>query len=262
MKPFRTIARNIGQKLGAVALGCTLAVAAPVALAEESEHWSYHGNAGPSHWGDLEHEFATCALGKYQAPIDIKHASVRKADLGPIKFDYKPSGLKIVDNGHSIQVNYDAGSSITAGGRQYQLVQFHFHRPSEEKIDGKAFDMVIHLVHQDSEGKLAVVAVLVRKGHANSLIAMLWKHLPKEKGVEQIVGDTQIDATALLPRGKNYYKFMGSLTTPPCSEDVTWFVLRNPVQFAGQEVARFAKVYPMNARPVQPLNGRTVETSP
>lgn len=261
MTSFMNIER-IGQRLSATVLACALAAISAAALAEEPAHWSYHGNTGPSHWGELEHEFATCALGKYQAPINIERASVRKAELGPIKFDYQPSSLKIIDNGHSIQVNYDAGSSITFGGRQYQLVQFHFHHPSEEKIDGKAFDMVIHLVHQDSEGKLAVIAVLVREGHANPLIETLWKHLPKERGIEQTVGDTRIDATALLPPGREYYRFMGSLTTPPCSEDVTWLVLRNPVQFSGQEVARFAKIFPMNARPVQPLNGRLVETTP
>jgi carbonic anhydrase len=122
--------------------------------------------------------------------------------------------------------------------------------------------MVVHLVHRDSEGKLAVVAVLVRNGHANPLVETLWSHLPNDKGAEQVVQATQIDAAALLPRDRTYYTFAGSLTTPPCSENVTWFVLRNPVEFSGQEIARFAKLYPMNARPVQPLNGRVVETSP
>ena len=260
--PVTNTVPRLGQRLGAAALGCAFAIIAPIALAEESAHWSYQGKTGPLHWGEMEHEFAICATGPYQSPINIKTASAKKADLEPITFDYKPSALKIINNGHSIQINYDAGSSITVGPKRYQLVQFHFHRPSEEKIDGKAFDMVVHLVHQDGDGKLAVVAVLVRNGDTNPLIETLWKHLPNEKGVEQVVGDTQIDATALLPPNKAYFKFTGSLTTPPCSEDVTWFVLRNPVQFSGQEIARFAKVYPMNARPVQPLNGRLVQVSP
>jgi len=260
-----SIAGSIGQRLRAAVLGylaAAIAATASTALAEEPAHWSYHGNTGPSHWGAVEHEFTTCAVGKHQSPIDIKRTAVKKANLDAIKFDYKPSTLKIIDNGHTIQVNYDTGSSITVGAKQYQLVQFHFHRPSEEKIDGKASDMVVHLVHKDGAGELAVVAVLIHGGHANPLIEMLWNHLPEEKGKEQVVGDTLIDATALLPADRAYYTFTGSLTTPPCSEDVTWFVLRDPVQFSKQEIARFAKIYPMNARPVQPLNGRMVLTGP
>jgi carbonic anhydrase len=238
-------------------------VIASAAFSEEGPaHWSYQGKTGPSNWGTLEHEFVGCKLGKNQSPIDIKQASAKKANLEPIKFDYKPSPLKIIDNGHTVQVNYDPGSTITVGGKQYQLVQFHFHRPSEEKIDGKGFDMVVHLVHKSADGKLAVIAVLVKNGQANPLIETLWNNLPKDKGAERAIENTQIDATALLPQDRAYYTFAGSLTTPPCSEDVTWFVLRNPVQFSGKEIERFAKIYPMNARPVQPLNGRTVEASP
>lgn len=261
MMPFKNAA-SVGQRLSEAVLGLGFAVLAVGALAEEPAHWTYGGNSGPSHWGALEHDFATCGLGKHQSPIDIKQGSVRGGRLDAIKFDYKPSALKIIDNGHTIQVNYDAGSSITIGAEQYQLVQFHFHRPSEEKIDGKAFDMVVHLVHKDREGKLVVVAVLVRNGRANPLIETLWNHLPNGKGVELVVANTQIDATTMLPPDRGYYTFTGSLTTPPCSEDVTWFVLRSPVQFSGQEIARFARIYPMNARPVQPLNGRVVEASP
>jgi len=243
---------------GAFLFGAVNAVSA----AEGAAHWSYEGATGPSKWGTLEHEFATCKLGKHQSPIDIEEQGAKKADLTPIKFDYKPSVLKIIDNGHTIQVNYAPGSTITVGGKTYELVQFHFHRPSEEKINGKSFDMVAHLVHKNSEGKLAVVAVLVKDGAANPLIETLWNNLPKNKGTERTVNATRIDASTLLPADKAYYTFTGSLTTPPCSEDVTWFVLRNPVELSGREIGRFAKIYPMNARPVQPLNGRVVEASP
>jgi carbonic anhydrase len=256
------ITGRIGQSLSAAALSCMLAFIPSLAAAEEHEHWSYRGNTGPSHWGALEHEFATCSQGKHQSPINIKSTAAKHADLGAIKFDYKPSILKIIDNGHSVQVNYDAGSAIMVGSKRYELVQFHFHHPSEEKIDGKSFPMVVHLVHKADDGKLAVVAVLVRAGQANPLIETLWAHLPKEKGAEQVDTNAQIDATTLLPADRAYYTFDGSLTTPPCSEDVTWFVLRNPVQFSAKEVSRFAKIYPMDARPTQPLNGRVVEASP
>jgi carbonic anhydrase len=148
------------------------------------------------------------------------------------------------------------------GTKQYQLLQFHFHHPSEERLDGKSFEMVAHLVHKDSQGDLVVVAVLVRHGKANPLIETLWANLPREKGVERTVEGTQIDAATLLPSERSYYTFTGSLTTPPCSEDVTWFVLRNPVQFSGGEIARFARLYPMDARPIQPLNGRVIEAGP
>jgi len=248
--------------LRALALGSVLASGASSHAAEGPAHWSYHGETGPAQWGKLEPDFAECRLGKTQSPIDIREQAVKKGDLAPIKFNYKPSELKIIDNGHTIQVNYAAGSTISVGGNTYELVQFHFHRPSEEKINGKAFDMVVHLVHKNSEGKLAVVAVLVKDGAANPLIETLWNNLPKNKGTERTIEATRIDASTLLPANKAYYTFTGSLTTPPCSEDVTWFVLRNPVELSGREIERFAKIYPMNARPVQPLNGRVVEASP
>jgi carbonic anhydrase len=181
-----------------------------------------------------------------------------KTELPPIQFDYKPSALRIIDNGHTIMVSYDAGSSIRVGAVQYQLKQFHFHRPSEESIHGKTSDMVAHLVHADAEGHLAVVAVLLAHGKENALIRELWKHIPKEKGKETLVEDVKISVADLLPKDRGYYTFEGSLTTPPCSEGVTWFVLKQPVPISTDEVAEFSKVYARNARPVQALDGRVV----
>ena len=224
----------------------------------EGPHWSYQGHGGPAEWGELDPAFATCQLGKLQSPIDIRGA--KAADLPAIKFDYKPSPLRVIDNGHSIQVNYAPGSSIDVGGKRYELVQFHFHKPSEEKIDGKAHAMVAHLVHKGADGKLAVVAVLLDAGGTNPTIDTIWKNLPQEKGKEATVNAT-IDAATLLPADHGYYTFQGSLTTPPCSEDVRWFVLKTPVKVAGSEITAFGKIYPMNARPSQPLNGRTLEAT-
>jgi carbonic anhydrase len=224
----------------------------------EGPHWSYQGHGGPAEWGELDPAFATCQLGKLQSPIDIRGA--KAADLPAIKFDYKPSPLRVIDNGHSIQVNYAPGSSIDVGGTRYELVQFHFHKPSEEKIDGKAHAMVAHLVHKGADGKLAVVAVLLDAGGTNPTIDTIWKNLPQEKGKEATVNAT-IDAATLLPADHGYYTFQGSLTTPPCSEDVRWFVLKTPVKVAGSEITTFGKIYPMNARPSQPLNGRTLEAT-
>jgi carbonic anhydrase len=233
--------------------------AATAALAAEGPHWTYKGHGGPAEWGSIEADFATCKLGKLQSPIDIRGAKAAK--LSPIMFNYKPSTLNMIDNGHTIQVNYAPGSSIVVGGMRYDLVQFHFHHPSEEKIDGKAHAMVAHLVHKNAEGKLAVVAVLLDPGGASDLIDTLWKNIPKEKGKESTVADTSIDVSKLLPGDRDYYTFQGSLTTPPCSEGVTWFVLKSPVKISGAEVAQFARIYPLNARPVQPLNGRSIEVT-
>ena len=227
------------------------------ALAEHG-HWSYGGHGGPGEWGDLDPAFAVCKTGKLQSPIDIRGAV--GADLPAIAFDYKPSPLKVIDNGHTIQVNYAPGSSIDVGGTRYALVQFHFHKPSEEKIEGKAHDMVVHLVHKSADGKLAVVAVLLDKGGANPTIEAIWKNVPKKKGEELSVPAT-VDAATLLPRDKGYYTFQGSLTTPPCSEGVRWFVLKTPLRIAESEIAAFGKHYPMNARPTEPLNGRVIETT-
>lgn len=224
----------------------------------EDKHWSYAGHGGPAEWGDLDQAFATCKLGKVQSPIDIRGA--KAADLPAIKFDYKPSPLRVIDNGHTIQVNYAPGSSIDVGGTRYELVQFHFHKPSEEKIDGTSHAMVIHLVHKGADGKLVVVAVLLDGGGASPTINAIWKNVPKEKSKEASAKAT-VDAATLLPGDRGYYTFLGSLTTPPCSEGVRWFVLKTPVKIAESEIMAFGKLYPMNARPTQPLNGRTIEAT-
>jgi carbonic anhydrase len=224
----------------------------------EGEHWTYGEHGGPKEWGELDKAFATCKLGKVQSPIDIRGA--KAADLPAIKFAYKPSPLKLIDNGHTIQVNYAPGSSIEVGGTRYELLQFHFHKPSEEKIAGKSYAMVAHLVHKGADGKLAVVAVLLDQGGTNPTISTIWKNLPKEKEKEISVKAT-VDAAALLPGDKGYYTFQGSLTTPPCSEGVRWLVLKTPVKIAESEIAAFGKLYPMNARPTQPLNGRALQAT-
>jgi len=241
------------------ALLAAIAFCAGSSALAEGHHWSYGGHTGPAEWAALDHEFATCKVGHVQSPIDIRGA--KPADLPPIVFDYKASPLRVIDNGHTIQVNYAAGSSISVGGTRYELLQFHFHRPSEEKIQGKSHAMVAHLVHKSAEGKLAVVAVLLDKGGASlPIIETIWSRIPKEKEKEA-AADVTVDATTLLPAEKGYYAFQGSLTTPPCSEDVRWMVLKQPVRIADREVAAFGKLYSMNARPSQPLNGRAVEVS-
>jgi carbonic anhydrase len=219
-------------------------------------HWDYGPTHGPTHWAEIDPEFRTCSVGHRQSPIDIQHAM--KADLPPIVFDYKPSLLRIVDNGHTIVVNYAPGSYIVVGDQRYQLKQFHFHRPSEEKVHGKGFAMSAHLVHDNGSGKLVVVAILLQTGEDNALIRELWKELPKEKNRETVLDNVQIDISRILPLERRYYTFVGSLTTPPCSEDVTWIVLKHPTTISPTEVEQFSHLYPNDARSTQPLYGRTV----
>jgi len=237
---------------------CTVALAVLCAAQEHHpEHtWDYGDALGPSHWGDLKPEFATCKNGHHQSPIDIRNP--KKAALPPIHFDYKPSPLHIIDNGHTIMVNYSPGSFISVGDKKYTLKQFHFHRPSEEKINGKSFDMTVHLVHADSSGKLAVVAVLLQEGKDNPLVHELWSDLPKEKEKEERLDDIQIDVSRLLPSDRSYYTFSGSLTTPPCSENVKWFVLKHPTTISAEEIRQFSRLYRNDARPTQPLYDRVV----
>jgi carbonic anhydrase len=194
--------------------------------------------------------------GHRQSPIDIRNA--QKADLPPIQFDYKSSPLHIIDNRHTVMINYGPGSSISVAGKKYALKQFHFHRPSEEKINGKGYEMVVHLVHADQEDKLAVVTVLLQKGADNPLVHELWNDLPKEKEQEAFLDSVQIDVAGLLPADRGYYTFFGSLTTLPCSENVTWFVLKHPVTVSAAEIEQFSKLYRHDARPTQPLYDRVV----
>ena len=223
-------------------------------------HWAYEGEGGPEHWGDLKPEYRLCATGKRQSPIDIRDGI--RVDLEKIQFDYRPSGFAVLDNGHTIQVNLAPGNSLQVMGRRYELLQFHFHfhRPSEERINGRQFDMVAHLVHKDPEGRLAVVAVLLERGREQPLVQTVWNNLPLEKG-EALPAPGEMDLNQLLPEDRAYYTYMGSLTTPPCSEGVLWMVMRQPVQLSGNQLNIFGRLYPMNARPVQPGSGRLIKES-
>src|SRR4051794_36645481 len=187
-----------------------LAIVASVAgalFAQEhaGPHWGYDGDTGPDHWADLDKAFSACHLGHHQSPIDIR--ATKQADLPPIQFAYRPTPLHIVNNGHAIQVNYAPGSFITVGDTRYQLAQFHFHHPSEERINGKGAEMVAHLVHAAPDGNIAVVAVLLDPGAANPVITSLWQHLPAREGPEQKLDDVQVDATGLLPKDHGYYTY-------------------------------------------------------
>lgn len=248
------------QLLG-IAIGVATIAAAPAMVHAGSHHWSYFGKDGPTHWAELDRTYSACGTGKSQSPIDIQTKSVHAAALPPLEFDYKPSALHIIDNGHTIQANIDPGSSLGVGSDRYALVQLHFHHPSEERVDGKKAEMVAHLVHRDSKGKLAVVAVLLNSGRQNAMVETLWQHLPKRKEIEASPKNVRIDAAALIPPNHSYFTYIGSLTTPPCSEGVRWLVLKAPQTLSRQEIASFAAHYPNDSRPLQQLNGREVRAT-
>jgi len=224
----------------------------------EPVHWSYEGEGGPSRWGSLQPDFATCAKGQRQSPIDI-HDGI-KVDLDPLQLDYKPSYFRIADNGHSIQANVGSGLFLKVMGHNYELQQIHFHRPAEERIDGRSFEMSAHLVHRDLDGRLAVIAVLIERGNANPLVQTLWNNLPLEK-YESYSPSVPINPIDILPTDQRYYTYMGSLTTPPCTEGVLWMVMKQPIQLSPEQIAIFSRFYNNNARPVQAQAGRTIKES-
>ena len=251
-----------------VALAAVAAKAAEAKAAEKPEaeahaahplHWSYEGETGPQAWAKLAPEFASCGAGQRQSPIDIRDGM--KVELEPIAFEYRPSSFKVTDNGHTIQTNVNGWNSMRLMGRVFRLVQFHFHRPSEEMIDGKQFEMVVHMVHQDSQGKLAVVAVLVDVGARQPVIQTVLNNLPLEKNSDIAVTSNSLDMNQMLPGDRRYFTYMGSLTTPPCTEDVLWIVMKQPVQATVEQLNLFSRIYPMNARPIQATAGRVIKES-
>jgi carbonic anhydrase len=225
--------------------------ATKTADAHAAPHWGYEGAMGPDKWGS---EFPTCGKGQAQSPLDIKGPFV-KGRIS-VTADYKAGPLRILNNGHTIQVNVAAGSKLRIDGVPYDLLQFHFHRPSEEQIDGKPMAMVIHFVHKNSAGKLAVVGVLLKEGNENPGIKTLWSYAPQVEGPEVTPEDVVFNPANLLPREFDFYSYDGSLTTPPCTEGVRFFILKSTVNVSKEQVGTFP--FKKNARPVQPQNGRLI----
>ena len=218
---------------------------------KHAAHWEYEGAMGPENWGK---EFPTCGRGKSQAPLNIKGPFEKvRFSVAP---DYKQGQLKIVNNGHTIQVNVPVGSKIRIDGRAYDLLQFHFHRPSEEHIDGKPSAMVVHFVHKNLEGELAVLGVMLREGNENPGIKTLWTYAPPKEGPEVVPDGVMFNPANLLPREMDFFHYDGSLTTPPCTEKVKFFILKSQVNISKEQVSDFP--FKMNARPIQPANGRPI----
>ena len=226
------------------------------AVAADDNHWGYAGPEGPEYWGSLAGEFATCSLGKNQSPINL--TGMVEGELPDPRVDYRAGGSEIVNNGHTIQVNYVPGNSATVAGRRYELAQFHFHAPSENLIESRSFPLEGHFVHKDRDGNLMVIAVMYAEGTASSELAKAWRQMPSKAG-ERLSLSAAVDARGLMPASLDYYRFSGSLTTPPCSEGVTWVVLKQPHAVSKEQVAAFSQTLGRpNNRPVQPANARIV----
>jgi len=218
--------------------------------------WSYAGETGPEHWADLDPDWAIAREGRRQSPIDLTGAI--PADLPRLRFQYSDSPLEVRNTGNSIQVAYGPGSRLEAEGRSFDLVQFHFHAPSEHRVQGEEYAMELHLVHLASNGEVAVVAVLIRPGSVNRGIETIWEHAPETPGREAAPPGVRIHAERLLPSDRSYYRYNGSLTTPPCSEGVDWFVLRKPIDLSSRQIESYRGLHPDTARPLQRRHGRLV----
>ncbi len=221
------------------------------------KHWSYAGDTAPEHWGELEDKFHICKIGEIQSPINLTDNETKKVNLSKIETFYQDVKLKITNNGHTIQVDYPAGSYANFNGKRYDLLQFHFHVPSEHTFSGNAKPMEIHLVHKSATGELAVLGVLLEVKEANNFLAKFWDKLPKSGETKEY--DTIINVKDILPKSNEYYHYTGSLTTPPCSEGVNWNVMKEVSYVSKEQVEKFKEFFPNNARPVQQLKGRVVE---
>jgi carbonic anhydrase len=251
--------------LAVIATWTAPAKAHPVEHPAEGHHWGYEGAAGPASWGKLSPEFAICASGRRQSPIDIGKTS--PASAPSVRAAFEPAELRIahtehladaVNNGHTIEVRYTQGDTLMVGDTSYELAQYHFHAPSEHTVNGKHSPMEMHLVHKASSGGLAVVGVLIEEGAANAAFDPIWSNLPKAAGAESHLEHVKVNVDDLLPKARTAYRYDGSLTTPPCSEGVKWLVMTAPVQLSAAQIAAFTAIVKGNNRPVQPLNGRVV----
>lgn len=221
--------------------------------------WGYEGGTGPEHWGEIEHDHEKhimCRNGVYQSPIDIRDVpGLKLAELG---CNFSPTPMRIMNNGHTIQLTYNTGSFIDWGNERFELIQFHFHSPSEHLVNGKHYDMEVHLIHKTQDHQYVVVGIFMKKGKHNPYIQEIWDHIPSEIDKEIKYDNILVNAGNLLPKTKEYFHYTGSLTTPPCTESVSWFVLEEPIEISPKQVEFFKKHIHHNARPSQKLHHRIV----
>lgn len=217
--------------------------------------WGYEGDRGPAHWGSLDNAFSACTDGAEQSPIDLAGATA--GEYPDIEFDYGLRLATVMNTGHTIQVNMDSGGGIIFDGIRYELLQFHFHHASEHTLGGVQMSMELHLVHRSDRGALAVVGVLLGEGAANEALTPIWQRFPHAAGWAEALPEA-IEVAALLPELRTAWRYGGSLTTPPCTEGVSWIVMTDPVTLSAAQIAAFGALYPRNFRPVQPLGRRTL----
>jgi carbonic anhydrase len=223
---------------------------------EGGSSWGYVGKGAPEHWGELSSTYSACRAGLQQSPIDL-HDAIR-ADLGKVVINYKAIPLAILNNGHTIQVNAASGNSIELDGEPFKLLQFHFHHPSEHTVENRPYPMELHFVHANDKGELAVLGVFLQEGEENAVLSPVWKAIPVQKAELETVASVQVDIAQLLPSDRKIFRYFGSLTTPPCSEIVKWVVFQEPIPVSTAQVAQFKAIFPLNARPVQPLERRFI----
>ncbi|RKH16828.1 carbonic anhydrase family protein [Corallococcus sp. CA041A] len=235
---------------------------APASLTTSSEeaHWGYDQTLSPEHWGELPGD-AVCAQGEAQSPIALVTAGAAHPHLDVPSFHYATSRVRMLNTGHTVQFTYDSGSTVRVGASEYKLAQFHFHTPSEHTKDGVEYPLELHLVHTDANGApVLVVGVLIEEGAVNAALFTAFRHLPRHMGEESVPAGALLNASALLPRDKAFFQYAGSLTTPPCTQGLQWYVMKQPIQMSDAQIAAFERLPHLNPnnRPLQPLNGRTV----
>lgn len=221
--------------------------------------WTYYGRKGPSSWGKLDPAYSACSKGKEQSPIDIRGAK-RNAALQPIEFHYISGPVTMVNTGITVRVDVAPGGYIVFNGVRYDLVEFHFHHPAEDLVDGKLSDIQIDLVHKSADGKKAIIGVRLNEGRVNGSLAALWPSLPNKAGAQATIQD-YFNPLGLLPLDRSYWSYIGSITVPPCTEEVQWLAMQNPTELAQDQLETFARLYPDNARPIQSTHGRKIESS-
>lgn len=220
-------------------------------------HWGYEDNHSPAYWGEMKEEFSMCAKGKMQSPINV--VATQDIDLQALGFDYKTTSTDVINNGHTVQVNIVSGSTVNIDGVSYELKQFHFHTPSENNINGHKYALEAHFVHATKIGKLAVVAVIFEEGAENPILAKIWSKFPLEENKKMAINLSADEIKTIMPANKDYYQFMGSLTTPPCSENVKWNVFKNPMTISKAQVKQFFDILNhSNNRPIQDTNNRII----
>jgi carbonic anhydrase len=225
---------------------------------KQNHHWSYGGENNPTRWGEISEEFSFCEEGKKQSPINLEE--LKLGEDVPLNLNYQPTSLIVENNGHTIQISNESESFATFGNEKYKLIQFHFHTPSEHLVAGKAYGMEMHLVHKNSAGDIAVIGVLFKEGKQNEVLESIWENIPST--VDKIAVNKTININDLLPNNLSYYRYEGSLTTPPCSENVKWHVLSTPLEVSPQQIEKFEAIFHVNARPIQPINEREIEFNP